>query len=221
MAIKGQNIPTMVIRLTVFAGLLFLFPLWHFIWLADNNRSVLDQTAPPKKRKVEPKITPGDIDRAFTCAAANDPACINQLIDRGLKATLLNKHQQSLYEVAVVSGSREVIQELIRNTVALSGADAYFAAIKSENWELLKTMTEGGLDLNQHGRDGRTPLIYAVEWGDPDVVELLLKRHANPEKTDRDGKRPMDYAFQKTNEGDFPDRDYNYQRILDLINDKL
>jgi ankyrin repeat protein len=56
-------------------------------------------------------------------------------------------------------------------------------------------LIDGGADPNGCDPDGTTPLMMAAGYGHTDMVELLLRRGANPRITDRYGVTAIDLAL--------------------------
>ena len=54
-------------------------------------------------------------------------------------------------------------------------------------------------DPNEKMPDGSTPLIYAVRNGRLQIVELLLRYHANNDAKDRAGRTACDWAREQKN----------------------
>ncbi len=57
-------------------------------------------------------------------------------------------------------------------------------------------LIEHGANVNAAAQDGTTPLMLAAQNAKLDVVELLLKNHANPDARDAMGKKAYDYAMK-------------------------
>ena len=54
-------------------------------------------------------------------------------------------------------------------------------------------LLELGADPNQADGTGKTPLMYAAEFG-PEHVKALLKAGADPKAKDKKGRTALDYA---------------------------
>ena len=92
----------------------------------------------------------------------------------------------------------------IRSLIA-HGADPNEAAGQN-NWSPLlhaihtgqirsvEALLDGGADINRLSGDGVTPLMMAAGYGYTDIVQLLLKRGANPRIAGPDGVRALDLA---------------------------
>lgn len=92
----------------------------------------------------------------------------------------------------------------IRSLIA-QGADPNEAAGQN-NWSPLlhaihkgqigsvNALLDGGADINRPSGDNTTPLMMAAGYGYTDIVQLLLKRGANPRIAGPDGVRALDLA---------------------------
>jgi ankyrin repeat protein len=55
-------------------------------------------------------------------------------------------------------------------------------------------LLDGGADVNRLGGDGMTPLMMAAGYGYADIVQILLRRGANPRIADGKGFHAIDLA---------------------------
>jgi hypothetical protein len=71
----------------------------------------------------------------------------------------------------------------------------------------VRALLDSGADVNRTGdyeteprtkQRGVTPLMMAAGYGYTPIVELLLRRGADPERADGDGNRALDYALTGT-----------------------
>ena len=56
-------------------------------------------------------------------------------------------------------------------------------------------LIEGGADVNRGGPEGLTPLMMAAAYGNNEMVDLLLRNHADPHVKEADGNTALDYAL--------------------------
>jgi ankyrin repeat protein len=67
-------------------------------------------------------------------------------------------------------------------------------AIHKGQIQSVNALLDGGADINRVAGDGFTPLMMAAGYGYTDIVELLLRRGANPRIAGAGGVRPIDLA---------------------------
>jgi hypothetical protein len=70
-------------------------------------------------------------------------------------------------------------------------------AIKQGYAPIVRAFAESVPDLDQHDRNGGTALLWAVAGREPDIVQMLLERGADPNRADTDGTAPLALAGQK------------------------
>lgn len=67
-------------------------------------------------------------------------------------------------------------------------------AIHTGQIRSVEALLDGGADVNRLSGDGITPLMMAAGYGYVDIVQLLLKRGANPRIVDHGGFHALDIA---------------------------
>lgn len=75
-----------------------------------------------------------------------------------------------------------------------SGLSALILAIKSNHIESTKLLLELGADINRLSKVGNSPLKYAAQHADPEIVEYLIANGAKIEAFDGDGVPPLTIA---------------------------
>ena len=68
-------------------------------------------------------------------------------------------------------------------------------AIHTRQIGSVAALLDGGADINRAGGDGFTPLMMAAGYGYTNIVELLLRRGADPAITDSHGATALDLAL--------------------------
>ncbi len=67
-------------------------------------------------------------------------------------------------------------------------------AIHKNQIRSVEALLDGGADVNRRSGDGITPLMMAAGYGYTDIVQLLLRRGANPRIADPAGFHAIDLA---------------------------
>jgi hypothetical protein len=67
-------------------------------------------------------------------------------------------------------------------------------AIHKNQIKSVEALLDGGADINRRSGDAITPLMMAAGYGYVDIVQLLLRRGANPKITDSAGFHAVDLA---------------------------
>jgi len=143
---------------------------------------------------------------------------VELLIDHGAHINMVNNYGYTPLIYAIDSYSNYRIAEMLIRKGARpdepptrAGA-ALVAAVEQTYEEMIILLFDAGANINARECDEtrRTPLHYAVHWGYPGVVQLLLSCGADPHVKDRDGQTPLDIALHKHD-----------QEIVDLLKRSL
>lgn len=137
-------------------------------------------------------------------------------LESGEDANSVNEQGQSLLSVAIAAGERELLAIFIQHGARIS-AEHYCEAISRQGADCLPELMTHRTELNQICGDRYTPLGKAVRWGDPEVVQSLLRLGAFTQQSDGHGRKPEDYLGE--NQGSFPDIHFNNERIRKLLAD--
>ncbi len=92
---------------------------------------------------------------------------------------------------------------------SLSRADDYLLfSTEKGHFEHTKKALKMGAFVNVRDKTGKTPLIYAASFGNPDIVMLLILNGAGADFSirDFDGKTALMYATEK-----------NYSKIIEML----
>lgn len=132
----------------------------------------------------------GKVDRVKELLKAK-PALVKQRNSQGPGWTPL--------DVAAGEGHEEIARVLLDdgaevNDKASRTSPLFWAMMtRTPNRKLVKLLIDRGANVNRH--DGRgTPLHYAAEYGNAELVKLLLEAKADPTAKDWRGKTPLDLA---------------------------
>ncbi len=139
-----------------------------------------------------------------------DSKLVQAYIDAGADIEARDKFDNTPLLIACNRKETEAIQVLIDNGAKVDienyvGITPLLEAARN-NMDLVffKTFIKGGCDINAEdsSRDGygRTPLLYAIERGNEDAVEFLIRSGADITITDSEGETPLMSAINA--EGD-------------------
>jgi ankyrin repeat protein len=110
----------------------------------------------------------------------------------------------SALDVAAMYGHDETARALLQlgadpNSTADPGPLVH--AIVGNRLETARLLIASGADVNRSDSTGMTPLMYAAatNFGDPAIVDLLLKSGARPETWGKDGVTAADLARKYNN----------------------
>lgn len=116
------------------------------------------------------------------------PEAVNQLSKEGFSPLIL----------ASYTGSLELVQLLVSKGAAVnhnsSMGTALMAAIVKNHVPAVQFLLEKGADVNVWDERGTTPLIYAVQFKNKEVIKLLLNHKPDTSHTDKNGKTAFEYA---------------------------
>lgn len=69
-------------------------------------------------------------------------------------------------------------------------------AVHTNRLVSVAALLDAGADPNRPSPMGLTPLMFAASYGETPIVQLLLRRGANPGVRDLDGDTALDYALR-------------------------
>lgn len=104
--------------------------------------------------------------------------------------------QPDIVEMLVVAYRANIFAKTINNQTPLD----YAANSRITNREkvfriILKVLLESGRHIDEQDDSGSTLLHHAVEFGDEEIIRMLvLEHHANLEIKNKRGRTPLDYA---------------------------
>lgn len=132
----------------------------------------------------------------------------DQVVDLLLES-LDEKEVRFAIRNAVTSGASHVVRTLLQKTTPAGGKprlddERYgtllgLAVVKQRSSVVSMLLDDewAGMEVDETDADGRTPLMYAVMKGDAELVSMLLKAHANPNRRDGAGETPLLRAIKE------------------------
>jgi ankyrin repeat protein len=79
----------------------------------------------------------------------------------------------------------------------------FVISITGDHKEAARLLIANGADINRAAEKGRTPLMYAAaaDFGDPEMIDLLLNAGARAEAKDDEGLTAADYPRKYNRSG--------------------
>jgi ankyrin repeat protein len=150
---------------------------------------------------------PGDdLPALYKAAAGGHMDVVKYLLEKGARIDVKSDVGTLLFWVVQSNpdNTLEMVQFLIANKADAKGgaAKGWRTALDSAAGQgdvrVVRALVEAGADVNAVGKDGEqwTPLIAAARLGRTDVVKYLLEKGADPSKTDRYNRTPLDHAMK-------------------------
>ena len=137
-----------------------------------------------------------------------DLEMMSLLLNSGANLNLADIHGRTAVMAAVFSGNIRVLKLLLDLDAPVNISETRCRKTKSvfidtyghkvSLWEIFQNQ-EKYSDVSVKIRTGKTTLMYAVEKGNMEMVELLLSRGADIDARDKIGKTPLSYASEKNN----------------------
>lgn len=129
-------------------------------------------------------------------AAHRSPEFVTPLLDGGADVNRANRMRETPLILACAYGRDEVVRQLLAAGSAVDAADAdgRTPVIPALTGEVVRLLCAEGADLDASDHAGFTALINAVDAGQPELVEELLRQGADPDKPTEDGMTPLHHA---------------------------
>ena len=126
--------------------------------------------------KLLQRVPERDIDASFlcSCAKANNVYLIDGALSRAkINVNHISENGRAPIHEAVISGSEAAVRSLIRYGAEISVLD----------------------------RDRRTPVMYAAEGRNSDILNILLQAGASPDRSSEESEAPLHMAAKNTKRG--------------------
>lgn len=136
----------------------------------------------------------GSYDDFFRAIRQDNPAKMEELLNRGFDANTANTNGQYGLYMALGDGSLKVAKTLINwsktdvNKLNLKDESPLMLAALKENLELVQMLIQRGADVN---KTGWAPLHYAASKGNLEIVALLVENSAYIDAESPNGTTPL------------------------------
>lgn len=130
-------------------------------------------------------------------AAAGHASTVKVLIDNKADINITNKYGATALTNSVFFGHVEATRTLLSSAVRLNEEtteNAFLIAAGLGNPSVMDDLLKYGVDINARGKQGRTALMAAVNFGHIEAVKFLLQKGANLAIRDLDNLNVMDIA---------------------------
>ena len=144
-----------------------------------------------------------------TCAPDLNASAISALIRSGANVNAQTEEALTpLFHAAANGRSSDAVRELLEAGAEVDAAGKqkgregwtpllYALAAPYRSLPIVRELIKNGAEVNLTVRGGFTPLLFAVEWGNPEAVSELLKAGAKVDARDKDGNSALDCAMAK------------------------
>ena len=134
--------------------------------------------------------------------SGNKESTKNWLQAKGYSPENLNEKKDNGATPLIVAsreGEIDIVRDLLACDINLDlknndGNNALWFACFNNNLTIMSLLINAGIELNNQNDNGVTVLMYAASTGKIDAVKLLLKIGANPDLTNLDDFRAIDFA---------------------------
>ncbi|KAL4778818.1 ankyrin repeat-containing domain protein [Aspergillus varians] len=139
----------------------------------------------------------------YNAVCEGEETTVRLLLEQGVDMTVRNVRGAYPLHWAAEHGHRGVASILLSVGAQVDAKDkfeetALFLACRRRNEEMVHFLLDNGADINARGWKGKeTVLSLVTAWGELQLVELLLKRGADPQSVDLSLLEREIYAFQE------------------------
>ncbi|WP_353286235.1 ankyrin repeat domain-containing protein [Wolbachia endosymbiont (group A) of Crataerina pallida] len=119
---------------------------------------------------------------------------VRLLLDRGANIKAADMYGQTPLDLAIKKGYENIVEVLKQKQLDLD-KELLIAAEKG-NIEKIRDSIRQGANVNVQGRQGWTPLFWAIQKNNFNIIELLLDNNADIKVKDNEGWTPLHWAVQ-------------------------
>ncbi|WP_027339162.1 ankyrin repeat domain-containing protein [Halonatronum saccharophilum] len=152
----------------------------------------------------------------------NNPQIIDLLVKNEARVDMRDREGLTpLMYAAKYNINHQVIDSLLRNGANPNtwsyneGKTPLIFAAKYNNHHILKTLIEGGANINEEDFSSMTPLMHGVSNEDPKIIDILIESGADPNTVDLKGRTALIWASISNNDLDI------IKRLLEVSDPKI
>ncbi|WP_425385309.1 ankyrin repeat domain-containing protein [Wolbachia endosymbiont (group B) of Schoenobius gigantella] len=119
---------------------------------------------------------------------------VNLLLDRGANLKATDMYGKTSLDLAIQKGYEDIVEVLKQKQLNLD-KELLIAAEKGD-LEKVRESIRRGANVNIQDRQGWTPLFWAIQKNNFNIVELLLDNNADIKVKDNEGWTPIHWAVQ-------------------------
>lgn len=204
-------------------------PLQQAVFLGDLNlvQSLLDEYL------IEDEVDGRTL--LHIAAACGHHLIVNLFCQQNFPIDEVDKFGDSPLHLAIRKGRSEVFNVLLEkcnlNAKNYRNEALLYTATVCNRTEFSMQLIQNGANVNEECKDGRTPLILAIENKNFDVVQILLEKGAKVNVKDKFNMTPLQYAINwgnlevvkllMSNSNNSPDKDFRILLASAIADDRL
>ncbi|MFP3020595.1 MAG: ankyrin repeat domain-containing protein [Wolbachia sp.] len=119
---------------------------------------------------------------------------VRLLLDRGANIKAADMYGQTPLDLAIKKGYEDIVEVLKQKQLDLD-KELLIAAEKGDI-EKVRDSIRQGANVNVQGRQGWTPVFWAIQKNNFNIIELLLDNNADIKVKDNEGWTPLHWAVQ-------------------------
>lgn len=173
-----------------------LAPVWFTV---SGQRPAMLRKLIALNADLSNKNSQGD-NMLFRAIMTRNPELVQILLDNGFDAKQKNAYNMTPIEHAAGMNSIEIINLLISKGADLRDSTRMpllQRAAVSRGAEVLHYLLDRGFEIDEADRNGRTPLMMAVDFGNMEAARALILRGANINVANSEGMVPIQIAVKK------------------------
>ncbi|WP_264707159.1 ankyrin repeat domain-containing protein [Wolbachia endosymbiont (group A) of Acrocera orbiculus] len=125
---------------------------------------------------------------------ANRLNVVNLLLDRGANLKATDMYGKTPLDLAIQKGYEDIVEVLKRKQLDLD--KELLISAEEGDLEKIRDSIRQGANVNVQGRQGWTPVFWAIQKNNFNIVELLLDNSADIKVKDNEGWTPLHWAVQ-------------------------